>query len=107
MTSSRIVLMMAALLLVILTVVVPTVDLCAFGIHDHVATSATDATEIHAGHAHASPQGAHHCDLWTNPAETTDSCDLVSPFFSSMRVPAPLVARFALRPFQPFAPPRA
>ena len=36
--------MMAALLLVILMVVLPTADLCAFGIHDHVATSAADAT---------------------------------------------------------------
>jgi hypothetical protein len=99
--------MMAALMLVILLVVVPTADLCAFGLHDHVATSAADATEVHAGHAHTNPQRAHHCDLWTNPAETADSCVTVSPFLSSMRVPALLVARFAPRPFQPFAPPRS
>jgi hypothetical protein len=99
--------MMAALLLVILMVVLPTADLCAFGIHDHVATGSADTTEVHAGHAHTSPQRAHHCDLWTNPAETADSCATGSPFLSSMRVPAPLVARLAPRPFQPFAPPRS
>jgi hypothetical protein len=99
--------MMTALLLVILMVVLPTADLCAFGIHDHVAAGSADATEVHAGHAHTNPQHAHHCDLWTNPAETADSCVLVSPFLSSLRVPAPRVARLAPRPFQPFAPPRS
>lgn len=99
--------MVAALLLAIVTVVVPTADLCAFGIHEHVATSVADATEIHAGHAHTSPQRAHHCDLWTNPAETADPCVLVSPVLSSIRVPAPLVGRLAPRPFRPFAPPRS
>jgi len=106
-TSPGIVRMMAALLLATLLVVVPTADLCAFGLHDHVATGAGDATGVHAGHAHTSPQSAHHCDLWTNPAETADSCVLVSPFLSSMRLPAPLVARLVPRPFQPFAPPRS
>jgi hypothetical protein len=48
MTSCRVLLMIAGLLLVMLMVVLPTADLCAFGIHDHVATSAADAAEIHA-----------------------------------------------------------
>jgi len=99
--------MMAALLLATLMIVVPTADLFAFDIHDHVATGATDTTEVHAGHAHTSPHSAHHCDLWMNPAETPDSCVLVPPFLSSVRVSAPLVAHLAPRPFQPFAPPRA
>jgi hypothetical protein len=98
--------MMAALLLATLMVIVPAADLFAFGIHDHVTTGAADTTEVHAGHTHTSPHSTHHCHLWTNPAETTDSCVAVSPFLSSMRVPAPLVARLAPRPFQPFAPPR-
>jgi hypothetical protein len=107
MTSCRVLLMIAGLLLVMLMVVLPTADLCAFGIHDHVATSAADAAEIHAGHAHTSPQNAHHCDLWTNPAETADACVLVSPVLSSTRLSPPLIAHLAPRPFQPFAPPRA
>jgi hypothetical protein len=95
-----------AVLLAILVVVVPTADLVAFGIHDHVAMGATDVTEVHAGHVHTSSHSAHHCHLWMNPAETEASCVLVSPFLSSVRVPAPLVARLVPRPFQPFAPPR-
>lgn len=97
----------AAVLLAILMVVVPTADLFAFGIHDHVVMGATDATEVHAGHVHTSPHSAHHCHLWVNPAETADSCVLVSPFLSRVRVLAPRVARLVRRPFQPFAPPRS
>jgi hypothetical protein len=97
----------AAVLLAILIVVVPTADLFAFGIHDHVAMSATDVTEVHAGHVHSSSHSAHHCHLWMNPAETVDSCVLVSPFLSSVRVPASRGARLVRRLFQPFAPPRS
>lgn len=97
---------MALCVVVFLAAVGSTVDVLAFGIHDHLAGAEQDRHDPTPARDSAG-QDLHHCDLHMNPAEVAPRIELVKPIpvsdvtaEPSLHMPAPLA-------FVPFTPPRA
>lgn len=97
-----------ACLLVFILVAIPTVDLVAFGIHEHTATvdpegDSDDVTQTsHAGHVLS-----HHCDLSMSPGEVATHFDLLSPLGTAVTIVELPSLHVCSLPFVPFSPPRS
>lgn len=89
-------------ILAFLTLAVPTSDLLAFGLHEHVAAAPQALDEP----ANPGSNALHHCELWMNPSDVAPTFTLFPPASVADLGAGPRSPRLVSRPFVPFTPPR-
>jgi len=95
------------LILVLAILAIPTADLLAFGLHEHVMAPVMLGFDEVTAPPHAEAGTAHHCELWMNPGDVAPA---FTPFRSAAGVnlgDGPQSARPVWHPFLPFTPPRS
>jgi hypothetical protein len=90
---------------VFLAAVGSTVDVLAFGIHDHLAGAEQERHDAKPARG-TDGHGQHHCDLQVNPGEVAPRVELVRPMPASDVAAEPSLPVPASLPFLPFTPPR-
>lgn len=88
--------------------VVPTVDVFAFGVHEHTAAVDREGdTDNPTQPSHAGHMLSHHCDLSMTPLEISPRFELTVPLAVLAGVIETASAHARYTPFVTFSPPRS
>ena len=90
---------------VLLLVLVPSADLIAFGVHEHVVVPAERSFDL-TGASAQDPPLSHHCELSVSVGELIPVIELTMPVGLVSDSPKPLASASQHRPLVPLTPPR-
>ena len=91
---------------VLLLVLVPSADLIAFGVHEHVVVSAERGFDLTGAGSVQDPPSTHHCDLSVSVGELIPVIELPMPVGLVSDPPQPPAFAPQHRPLVPLTPPR-
>lgn len=91
---------------VLLLVLVPSADLIAFGVHEHVAGPAERSFDLTGAESAQDPPPSHHCELSVSAGELIPVIELPTPVGVVSDPPQPPAFGPQHRPLVPLTPPR-
>lgn len=90
--------------LLVAAIIPPSVDIAAFGIHDHLGAAGGNGGELTTGGPDSGP--SHHCDFWMSPGALLLAQDLPPLHAVAALEAPPAPAHTSATPSVPLSPPR-